>query len=655
MGEKPRIGVYICNCGLNIAGVVDVKEVAEYAKTLPDVVVAKEYIYMCSDPGQAMIQEDIKEHKLNRIVVASCSPQMHEPTFRKVVEEAGVNPYLFEMANLREQCSWAHAYQPKEATEKAKDLVRMAVAKSRLLQPLHARKVDVEPKALVIGGGVSGIRAALDLADRGFFVYLIENTPYLGGRVAQLNRVILTNEEASELLNPLLEAATTHPSIKVFTNSEVENVDGYIGNFEVTIKRKPRYVTAKCTACGKCVDVCPVEVPDKFNLGLSKRKAIYMTHRGAVPNIYSIDEANCTRCGECVKVCETKAIVLDNQPETSKVKAGTIIVATGFDPYMPVGEYRFRESKDVITQLQLERLLNKNGPTEGLLIQPSTGKEPNEVVFILCVGSRNPDRPYCSRVCCTAALKNAILIKKQHPKMDMFVLYRDIRAFGKGQEESYGEARELGVNFFKFLAEDSPKVFEKNETKQLHVLLNDPILGMPIEIPADLIVLVEAMTARTDAAELGSKLGISRTPDGFFREAHPKLRPLDTMSDGIYLAGVAQGPKDITESLIQASGAAGRAAIPLSKGKVEVEPIVAVVNEELCKGCGRCEEACEYKAIKVEEAEPSERVHALVAKVTEAQCKGCGACAVTCPTGAISMEHFTDKQINAMVIAAIGG
>ena len=653
--EKPRVGVYICSCGLNIAGVVDVEKVVEHAKALPDVMVARNYVYMCSEPGQVMIKEDIEKYQLNRVVVASCSPQMHEPTFRRVVEEGGLNPYSFEMANLREQCSWAHFNQPEEATEKANDLVRMAVAKARLLEPLEKREVRVEAKALIIGGGVTGIRAALDLADRGFHVYLIEKTPYLGGRVAQLNRVILTNEEALELLNPMLKMVMGHPNIEVLTSSEVDNVSGYIGNFEVTIKRKPRYVDERCNACGKCADVCPVAVLDEFNLGLAKRKAIYMPYPEAVPNIFTIDETNCTRCNECLKACKVNAIVLDQQLKNAKVRVGTIIIATGFDPYMPVDEYGFGKYEDVITQLQLERLLSKNGPTGGRLVQLSTRKVPKTVVFILCVGSRNSDRPYCSRICCVAALKNATLIKKQYPETEVFILYRDIRAFGKGQEECYGEARGLGINFFRFFPEDPPKIFEKSESKQLYVLVNDPILGMTVEIPTDLTVLVEAMTPRRDTSELGSNLGVSRTPDGFFREAHPKLRPLDTSTDGIYLAGVAQGPKDITESLVQASGAAARAAIPLSKGKVEVEPIFAVVNEELCKGCGRCEEICEYDAIKVEEVKPFVKVHTLIAKVTEAQCKGCGSCAVACPTGAITMKHFTDKQIDAMVMAAIRG
>lgn len=646
MEEEPRVGVYICGCGLNIAGVVDVEEVAKYAKTLPGVVVSKNYIYMCSEPGQAMIKEDIVKHRLNRVVVASCSPQMHEPTFRKVVEEEGLNRYFFEMANLREQCSWAHLYQPKEATEKAKDLVKMAVAKARLLQPLDKREASVELKALVIGGGATGIQAALDLANRGFFVYLLEKSPYLGGRTAQLNRVIITNEEALEVLNPMLKAVIKNPSIMIFTNSGIEDVGGYIGNFEFTIKRKPRFVTAKCNACGKCVAACPVEISDVFNLGLAKRKAIYMPYREAMPNILSIDENACTRCGECLKVCEKNAIVLDRQPETVEIRVGTIIIATGYDPYVPAGEYGYGQRKNVITQLQLERLLSKNGPTKGHLVQPATGEVPKNVVFILCVGSRNPSRPYCSRVCCTAALKNAMLIKKQYPETEVHVLYRDIRTVGKGQEEYYEEARKLGVNFFRFLTEDPPSVSETRQNKGLRVLVKDLILGMLVEIPADLIVLVEGMTPRHDAPELGSKLGVSRTSDGFFREAHPKLRPLDTSTDGIYLAGVAQGPKDITESLVQASGAAARAAIPLSKGKVEIDPLIAVVDESHCSGCGTCVSLCPYGAI--------EKDNMGMAKVTEVLCKGCGVCGASCPERAITMLHFTDDQLIAQAVTALG-
>ncbi|MHA1207892.1 MAG: 4Fe-4S binding protein [Candidatus Freyarchaeota archaeon] len=644
MEEEPRVGCYICHCGLNIAGVVDVEKVAEATAKLPGVVIAKHYVYMCSEPGQEMIKKDIKEHGLNRVVVASCSPQMHEPTFRSVVEEGGINRYLFEMANLREQCAWAHSDNPEKATEKAKGLLRMAVAKARLLQPLERREVPVQPKTLVVGGGITGIHAALELAERGFYTYLVEESPYLGGRVAQLNRVILTNEKASDILNPMLEALTDNPNIKVYTNTEIEEIGGYIGNFEVKLKRKPSFVSENCNLCGECVSVCPVEVPDEFNFGLNKRKAIYIPYKEAVPSTYTIDEANCTRCGECVKVCRVKAITLDSGPEVEEISVGTIIVATGYDPYQPVGEYGFGEFEDVITQFQLERMLSDNGPTEGRLIQPSTGKVPRNVVFILCVGSRNPDRPYCSRVCCSVALKNALLIKEQYPETRVFVLYRDIRSFGKGQEELYGEARRVGVNFFKYLADDPPRVSRLEDSIQVSV--SDPTLKMTVEIPADLLVLVEAITPRKTAAELGSKLGVTRTPDGFFKEAHPKLRPLDTNSDGIYIAGVAQFPKDITECIVQAGGAAAKASIPMSRGKVEVEPIIASVDKDKCIECGTCTTVCPYGAIKKGEEGTAE--------VTEALCKGCGVCASSCPARAITVFHFTDEQILAQSLAAVG-
>jgi heterodisulfide reductase subunit A len=644
MEEEPRIGCYICHCGLNIAGTVDVEKVAEATGKLPGVVTAKHYVYMCSEPGQKMIKKDIRDLNLNRVVVASCSPQMHEPTFRSVVEEGGLNRYLFEMANLREQCAWAHSRDPGKATDKAKDLLRMAVAKARLLQPLEKREVQVKPITLVVGGGITGIQATLELAKRGFSAYLVEKSPYLGGRVAQLNRVILTNEKASEILNPMLKELISNPNIEVFTNTEIEEIGGYIGNFEVKLNRKPRRVTEECNLCRKCVDVCPVEVPDEFNFGLNSRKAIYIPYEDAVPKILTIDETNCTRCGECVKVCERNAISLDSKTEIEKVSAGTIIIATGYEPYLPVREYGFGEYEDVITQFQLERILSNNGPTNGRLIQPSNGKTPKNVVFILCVGSRNPERPYCSRICCSVAIKNAMLIKKEYPETQVSILYRDIRSFSKGQEELYGEARMAGINFFKYLIDDPPKISKSEDS--IRVQVSDPTLGMTVEIPTDLLVLVEAMTPRKDAAELGSKMGVTRTPDGFFREAHPKLKPLDTNSEGIYLAGVAQFPKDITECMVQASGAAARAVIPMSKGIVAVEPIVASVNEDLCIECGTCEKICPYGAIKKGEKGKAE--------VTEVLCKGCGSCAASCPARAITVFHFTDEQILAQSLAAIG-
>ncbi len=647
MMEKPIIGVYTCGCGLSISDVVDIEEVKEYAGTFPGVL-SKKHVCLCSKAGQSMIKDDIKDHRLNRVIIAGCSPLLFEATFRSVVEEGGLNPYLLEMVNLREQCSWVHLNQPREATEKAKALVRMAIARASLLQPLERRKYGIEAKALVIGGGVAGLRSALDLADRGFPVNLVENSPYLGGRASQLNRITLTNEEALKSINPMLRAVMKHPKIEILTNSEVEDVDGYTGKFEVSITKKPRYVNDKCTACGKCSEVCPIDVPDEFNLGLSNRKAIYIPYKDAVPNIFTIDEANCTKCGECLKVCEEDAINLDAKAEEAKVSAGTIIVASGFDPYMPSTEYGSGQYKDVVTQLQLERILSKNGPTGGRLLRLSTEEKPKNIVFILCVGSRDTDRPYCSKICCATALKNAMLIKEQYPDTETFVLYRDIRLFGKDYEEYYTQAREVGVIFLEFLPDKPLKVFEDPETKHLRVLLDEPTLGTTVEIPADLIVLAEGMVPREDASKLGSMFGLPVSPISFFKVAHPKLQPFNTTVEGIYLAGAVQGPKEMTESLVQASAAASKAAILLSKGEIEMDPIVAIVDEELCGGCRICETVCEYDAIEMEDKEEK-----LVAKISKDLCVGCGLCPSSCPTKAITMQHFTNQQIVAQVQAAL--
>jgi len=662
--EEPRIGVYICHCGTNIAGVVDVEDVTKYAEKLPNVVLSKNYVYMCSAPAQAMMKEDIKEHKLNRVIVASCSPSMHEPTFRKVCEEGGLNPYLFEMANIREQCSWVHSDQPKKATKKAKDLIHMSVAKAGLLESLQKREVGVTTRALVIGAGIAGMRAALDLAQRGFEVYLVERSPSIGGHMAQLHLLYPTGEQALEVLKPLMNEVVSNPKIKLFSLSEICEVEGFIGNFNVKIKVNPRHVREECDACGKCEAICPIEVPDEFNYGLMKRKAIYMPFRHALPTRYVIDYKNCNKCGECVETCPKKALNLEEQPQQVEADIGTIIVAIGHDLYEPPqGEYGYKVCDNVITQPQLERLLDKNGPTNGQLI--FKGSTPKSVVFISCVGSRQEPGIYtplkedqklnrfCSRVCCTETLKNAIEIREKWPDTQIFYLYRDIRSFGRGHEEYYVKAGESRVFFIRYKPEEPPAV--SNSPQGTIVKVRDVLSDETLAIPADLVVLNVSMVPSRSASDVQSVLRIPRGVEGFFAEAHAKLRPLETPTDGVFIAGTAQGPKDISDSAAMGSAAAAKAVIPLARGKVEVEPMVAVVDEELCKGCGRCEEVCEYKAIKVEEAEPGAKVLALVAKVTGAQCKGCGSCAVACPTGAITMRHFTDVQIRAMITAAIGG
>jgi len=663
-GDEPRIGVYVCHCGVNIAATVDVEDVAKYAATLPNVVLAKHYMYMCSAPAQTMIKNDIKENKLNRVIVASCSPRMHELTFRRVVEEGGLNPYLFDMTNIREHCSWVHSEEPDKATKKAKDLIRMSVARAALLEPLQKRIVEVTVRALVIGAGIAGMRTALDLADRGFEVYLIEKEPTIGGRMAQLNKVYPTGDYALDLLKPLMNAVVSHPKIKLLTNSKVTAVDGYIGNFKAKILTNPRSVSEKCNACGKCEVVCPVEVSNEFDFGLRKRKAIFLPFSDAVPHTYIVDNANCNKCGKCVETCERGAINLNELPRETEIDVGTINVAIGHDLYEPPkGEFGYKVYENVVTTGQLERLLNENGPTKGQLISKGTRRPPESVVFISCVGSRQEpgvyqpiekDRPlnrYCSRACCMTGLNNAIEIKEKYPKTRVYYIYRDIRTFGKGHEDYYRKAGEAGVIFMKYRPETPPVV--SDELGSTIVTVQDMLTNNEtFAIPADYVVLNVGMIPRAESPEVQSMLKIAKGVEGFFTEAHAKLRPLDTPTDGIFLAGTVQGPKDITDSAAMGSAAAAKASVPLAKGKVDLEPVVAHVELDKCDGCAMCVEPCTFKAISIEEHKEGDKVKKR-AVVNEALCKGCGACAATCPPKAIYVKHFTLEQIAAMINALL--
>jgi heterodisulfide reductase subunit A len=639
-----RIGVYVCHCGTNIAGVVNVGGLADYALTLPNVVLAKDYRFMCSDPGQEMIKTDIKEHKLNRVVVAACSPLMHEPTFRNAIRGAGINPYLFEQANIREHDTWCHMHEPEKAYEIAKDLVRSAVAKASKIEPLEIIEVPVKKSCLIIGGGISGISAALDLAEAGFEVHLVEKNTTIGGRMIQLDKTFPTMDCSACILTPKMTGVGRHPNIKLHAYSEVKSIEGYVGNFKAKIVKKPRYVIeSKCNGCGKCEEVCPVYVPNEFELGLKPRRAIYMPFPQAVPNKYTIDMDKCVKCKLCVKACEPEAIDFNQQPTEEEVEVGTIIATTGYDPYDPTGEYGYGTYENVVTGMQVERMLSAFGATGGEVVRPSDLKVPKTVAFIQCVGSRNfRKNTYCSRVCCMYATKHARQLKEHHPDTNVYVLYMDVRAFGKGYEEFYERAqREYGINYIRGRAAE---VLEDPTTKNLIVRAESTELGRPIEVEADLVVLSVGLVPRQDIEEVQHLLKISRSADGFYLEAHPKLRPVDTLTDGIFIAGAVQGPKDIPDAVAQAKGAASGAASLMSKGKVEVEPFYSIVNSDKCSGCLSCIAMCPFGAILIEDGK---------AKINNVLCKGCGCCVATCPSGSITQNHFKDSQILAQIEALL--
>ena len=656
-GGRPKVGVFVCHCGSNIAGVVDCAKVRQDAEKFGDVVVAKENKYTCSDLGQEEIIKAIKENGVERVVVAACSPRLHEPTFRKCIQQAGLNPYLLHMVNIREQCSWVHAHEKDKATEKATQLIGMGVSKAAKLEPLEAREVPVEPVSLVIGGGVAGIQAALDLGNMGFKVYLVESQPSIGGKMAMLDKTFPTGDCAICILAPKMVELSRHPNITLLSYSEVEEVKGYIGNYDVKVRRKARFVHEdKCVGCGVCVDACPVKVDNEFDLGFGKRKAIYVPFPQAVPLKYTIDKEHCLhfksgKCLLCAKACTNKAIDHTMQDEVVKLKVGTIIVATGFETYVPKkgGVYKYWEFENVITGLELERLLNASGPTGGRLVRPSDGKPPKDIAFIQCVGSRNRkiDRNYCSRVCCMYAIKNAQIIMEHEPETEISVYYNDIRAFGKGFEELYHRVREeYGVEFIRGRP---AKLTQDPETKKITIRAEETLLNRITERDFDLVVLSVGLIPSEGSKQIGKTLSLTLSPDGFFQEAHPKLRPVDTALDGVYVAGCAQGPKDIPDSVAQAKAAASSAAAPMFARKVTIEPLTATVDEELCVGCGLCSELCPYGA---PELVPGEKGGSK-ARIIEALCHGCGTCAASCPQKAISPKQFTDDQIFSEIQAAL--
>ena len=659
--EKPRIGVYVCHCGINIALTVDVEAVRDYAKTLPNVVLARNYIYMCSDPGQGLIAEDLKAGRINRVIVAACSPRMHELTFRKVCADNGLNPFYFEQANIREHCSWPHVDYKDKATEKAKEIVRAAVARASLLEALEQKEVPVEPAALVIGGGVAGIQAALDIADAGFRVYLVEKKPSIGGHAAQLSKTFPVMKSVSSFLAPRMIEVGAHPNIVLLTNTDIEEIGGFIGNYEVKVRKRARFIDeAKCIGCGECAKACPVEVPDEYNERLSKRKAIYMPFSFAVPPISIVDAENCLlikdgKCGDataedvlagkaktpCMNACKEDAIDFSQKDKEMSFKVGTIIVATGYDIIDPrlLPEYHYGEYPNVITGLEFERLLSPAGPTGGKIIV--NGREPKDIVFISCVGSRNKQLgyPYCSRICCMYLMKQAHLVKEMIPDANVYVLYQDVRAFGKGFEEFWDEVLKEGVIYRRGLPGE---IYQKPGSDRLVVRAEDTMLGETYELEADLVVLGVGIRPSDTAEEVISMLKLSKSADGFLLEAHPKLRPVDTAIDGIFVAGCCQGPKDITDTVAQGRAAASAALAYLVKGVAEIEPATSEVSEDMCVGCRCCEKVCPFGAIEFDEERH-------ITRVNEAICKGCGCCVGMCPSGAASVRHFRDKHIYAQI------
>lgn len=648
---KRRIGVFICHCGINIAGTVDVKKVAQEMSNYPDVIHAEDYVYMCSDPGQNLIMDTIQEKKLDGVVVACCSHNLHESTFRNAARLAGINAFQCEIANIREQCSWVHKNMD-EATEKALKITKSIIEKVRWNEPLKPISVPVTKKVLVIGGGIAGIQASIDLANSGLEVIMVEKAPSIGGRMIQLSETFPTLDCSQCILTPKMVEVAKHPKIQLMTYSEVQEVSGYVGNFKVKILKKPTYVDPeKCTLCDECTRVCPVVVPNEFDLGLTGRRAIYIPFPQAIPATYTLDVEACPgllpiACGKCGDVCEPEAIDFDMKPEIVEEKVGAIVVATGYELYGKenMAEYGYGKYADVLDGLQFERLCSASGPTRGKILRPSDHKEPKEVVFIQCAGSRDPELhcAYCSKICCMYTAKHAKLYKHHVHDGQAYVFYIDIRSGGKGYEEFVRTTMEDdGVIY---LRGKVSKIFE--EDGKIKVWGVDTLSGKSVEIAADMVVLAMAMRPAEGTEALAKMLKISQGPDGFLTESHPKLKPVESANSGIFLAGAIQAPKDIPETVAQAGGAAIKVVSILFQEELLHSPLVARVISPLCTGCGMCVEVCPYSAISLDNG---------AAQVNEVLCEGCGTCAATCLRAAVEVRNLTHLQVHDMLNACLGG
>ena len=643
-----KLGVFICHCGVNIAGTVDVKSVAESIGKIEDVAYSTDYIYMCSEPGQQIIREAIREKGLEGVVVACCSPSMHENTFRKAVKSRGMNPYLCEIANIREQCSWVHQKEKEEATRKAAEIIVTTLEKVRRNESLEAIAMAINRRVLVIGGGIAGITASLDLADGGYEVILVEREAALGGHMAQLSKTFPDLDPALGGLVSKASEVEKHPRINLYYSSELDDVKGYVGNFDLAIRKKATSVDwEKCTGCGICIENCPVEYVSQFERGMGVRKAIDHLYRHSVPNKPVIHREHCRyfidgSCKRCEESCPEKAIDFVQGDERIEEKVGAIVVATGYDlyPKEQLGEYGYGEIPDVIDGLAFERMLSLDGPTKGRILRPSDGKVPKEMVFIQCVASRDPDRymPYCSRVCCMYTAKHAAIYKEQVPDGQPYIFYMDIRSDCKGYEEFLQKTvEEKGLLYLRGRVS---RVFQ--DDGRVRVLGVDTLSGRMVEVAADMVVLATAMVPSRGVKDLAAKLRATVDRHGFLTEAHIKLYPVESSTKGIYLAGCGQGPKDISDTVSQASATASKVQALLATDQLLQDPLIAFVDEGICSGCGICVEICPYEAREMDS-------HRGISIVHSALCQGCGACIASCPNNACELRNSSAGQVLRMV------
>jgi heterodisulfide reductase subunit A len=646
--QNASIGVFICHCGGNISDTVQVTKVKEAISQLDGVKIVENYDYMCSKPGQDMIKKDIKELGLNRVIVASCSPRMHLETFREAARSAGLNPYLLDMANIREQCSWVHDKDHAAATNKAIALISGLVGRARFLEPLETKSLPLTEDVLVIGGGIAGVLTSIELADKGYKVHLVERNPSIGGHMSQLSKTFPTLDCSQCILTPKMVYASQHPNIEVITMAEPFSIEGSPGNYKVQVRVRPRFVDSeKCISCGECARVCPVKKASKFEEGLQQEKAIYLPFKQAVPSSYLIDKDACLFfnkgvCRVCERFCKGRAIAFDQKEKIVELNVGAIIACTGYQQLDPTlskdvfeghdvfSPYSFGLHPDIVTNLQFERLM-----LQGLHL-PSNGKMPKKVAFILCVGSRmDKGINYCCKIGCMNAIKHSLLLLKSNPEAEPWIFYTDLRAHGKGYEEFYSHARELGV---KFIRGRAAEVFPNGDSLTLRA--EDTVLGRQIEETFDMVVLSPALLPNYGSHELAKKLGIDVGPDGFLLERHHKLRPVDTKMEGIYLAGCAVGPKDIRETTIESMACASKVATFLGKGEIAVSPEKAYINPEKCNACGLCIPVCPTKAIS------AKRKGVVIDSIL---CIGCGICVPKCPTEAIDLKNLTNEQLTAQI------